>query len=71
MVIGAGAAGVLVVREMLKHPEMKSKPVCIIDDDNTKINKSISSVPVVGNTSDIVKKHMNITLKKLYLQYQL
>ena len=67
MVIGAGAAGVLVVREMLKHPEMKSKPVCIIDDDNTKINKSISSVPVVGNTSDIVKKAHEYNVEEIIL----
>lgn len=67
MVIGAGAAGVLVVREMLNHPEMKSKPVCIIDDDNTKINKSISSVPVVGNTSDIVKKAHEYNVEEIVL----
>lgn len=67
MIIGAGAAGVLVVREMMKHPEMKSKPVCIIDDDVTKIDKSISSVPIVGQTKDIVEKAKQYNIEEIVL----
>lgn len=67
MIIGAGDAGGLVVREMLKHPEMKSKPVCIIDDDITKINKSISGVPVVGNREKIVSKAKEYNVEEIVL----
>ncbi len=67
MIIGAGEAGTLVVREMIKHPEMKSRPVCIIDDDTTKFQKSVSGIPVVGNTKDIIEKAKEYNVEEIVL----
>lgn len=53
MVIGAGEAGVLVVKELTKHTEIPSVPVAFIDDDSNKYGKDIAGVPVVGNRNDI------------------
>lgn len=53
MIIGAGEAGVLVVKELAKHAEIASVPVAFIDDDEGKIGKNIIGIPVVGSRKDI------------------
>ncbi len=51
LVVGAGEAGALAVRELLKHPETGMKPVAFLDDDLRKQGQHISSVPVLGPVS--------------------
>ena len=58
LVIGAGEAGTLFVREMLRHPEMGLHPIGFIDDDRRKLGKQIGSVPVLGSMDDL-----NIVIK--------
>ncbi|MCD7841590.1 MAG: polysaccharide biosynthesis protein [Lachnospiraceae bacterium] len=53
MIIGAGAAGRNVVRELLHSEKMKSTPCCIIDDNSNKWNRFIDGVPVVGGRDSI------------------
>lgn len=53
LVIGAGEAGTLIVREMLRHPEMGLRPVGFLDDDLKKVGYRIATVPVLGTTDDI------------------
>ena len=53
LVIGAGEAGTLIVREMLRHPEMGLRPVGFLDDDAKKVGYKIATVPVLGTTADI------------------
>ncbi len=48
LVIGAGEAGALTVRELLRHPETGMKPVAFLDDDVMKHGRRVSSVPVLG-----------------------
>ena len=55
MLIGAGEAGALVLREFQKSVKSKNRVVCIIDDDTTKHGKYIHNVKVVGNRSSIEK----------------
>ncbi len=55
MVIGAGTAGAMIIKEMKQHNEMKLLPVAIIDDDKDKLGKTISGVKIVGNRNDICK----------------
>jgi len=55
LIFGAGEAGVIIVKEMKMHPELKSTPVAIIDDDIFKQGKKINGVPIVGQRKDIVK----------------
>lgn len=54
LIVGAGAAGSVVIRELRNHNALNSKPVAIIDDDPAKKNLNINGVPVVGNRNDIV-----------------
>jgi FlaA1/EpsC-like NDP-sugar epimerase len=48
LVVGAGEAGHLVVREMLRHPDAGLVPIAIVDDDRAKRNLTIEGVPVAG-----------------------
>lgn len=53
LVVGAGDAGALVVREMQKNPELPLRPVCFLDDDPDKQRQQIHGVPVVGTLNDL------------------
>lgn len=55
LIVGAGAAGVMVLKEFRNHETIKSRPVVFIDDDPEKQGKNINRIPVVGNRHDIVK----------------
>ncbi len=60
MIIGAGKAGSLLIKELRVHKELKSHPTVIIDDDKSKIGKSLNGVPIVGSRYSIlynVKKY--------------
>lgn len=62
MVIGAGSAGALIVKEMKGHGEKKYKPIVIIDDSQYKIGTSIAGVKVIGGREIIeeVVQELNI-----------
>lgn len=63
LVIGAGRAGTLIVREMLENSNYKNRIVGFIDDDLYKDGKLVSGFKVLGNTSDIpaIVKEKDIT----------
>jgi len=53
LIVGAGDAGALVLREMQKNPQLNQVPVCFVDDDPAKHKQQIHDVPVVGTLKDI------------------
>ncbi len=53
LVIGAGDAGALVVREMQKNPQLGMRPVGYLDDDPGKQKHQIHGVKVIGKLSDL------------------
>ncbi len=53
VVVGAGNAGAMVVREMLRHPESHMIPVGFLDDDRAKQKLRIASRPVLGTLADL------------------
>ena len=55
MIIGAGDAGVAVIRELKNHTQLNSKPVIVIDDDKSMEGNYINHVPVVGQRKDIAE----------------
>ena len=48
MVIGAGDAGSVVIEEFVKHPQLKRRPVAVIDDDKSKQGMKIHDIKVEG-----------------------
>ncbi len=60
MVIGAGDAGTVIIREMKASYHLSNQVVCAIDDNPEKKGSRILGVPIVGNRKDIpaaVKKY--------------
>ena len=53
LIVGAGAAGAMVIKELRNHDTLNSWPVAIVDDDPQKRRQNINGVPVVGNRKDI------------------
>jgi FlaA1/EpsC-like NDP-sugar epimerase len=48
LVMGAGDAGAMIVREMLENPGLGLEPVGLLDDDQSKVGMTIYGVPVRG-----------------------
>ncbi len=53
MIVGGGNAGTMLIREIQTTDKITYLPVCVIDDDPTKIGKNINNVKIVGSTADI------------------
>ena len=53
LVVGAGDAGSIVVREMQRNPRVGMNPVGFLDDDPGKRGKQIYGVPVLGSVPDL------------------
>lgn len=51
LIFGAGDAGEMIVRDMLKDADYQ--PVGFLDDDARKIGKRIHGVPVIGSRADL------------------
>ncbi len=67
LIVGAGEAGALVAREMLRHPEMGIKPVGFLDDDARKVGQRIATVPVLGTLSDLDSLLTRVTLDEVLI----
>jgi FlaA1/EpsC-like NDP-sugar epimerase len=60
LIVGAGDAGTLVAREMVRNPQLGMSPVGYVDDDPIKHGKSIYGLQVFGpiaRLGDIVRAH--------------
>lgn len=53
LIIGAGDAGEMIVREMKNNPECAYEPIGFIDDDANKKGLTIHDVPILGSSSTI------------------
>jgi FlaA1/EpsC-like NDP-sugar epimerase len=53
IVVGAGDAGQLVVKEMLRNPALGYTPIGLVDDDTRKRNLRLHGVRVLGTTEDL------------------
>jgi FlaA1/EpsC-like NDP-sugar epimerase len=55
LIVGAGDGGRLVLREILRNPELRLKPVGFVDDDPTKRRLRIDGVRVLGTTNELAR----------------
>ena len=55
LIIGAGDAGALVVRELQKNPDLNLTAVGFLDDNTSKMGQQIHGVQVLGTINDIGK----------------
>ena len=54
MIIGAGAAGKTILREMRNSQGISGKACCVIDDNPNKWDRTMEGVPVVGGRDSIM-----------------
>ena len=54
MVIGAGAAGQMIIKELQNSDKLRTRVCCVIDDNPNKRGRLIEGVEIVGNRQDIV-----------------
>lgn len=55
VIIGAGEAGTLIAREMIRHPESGLRPIGFLDDEPSKQRESHVGLPVLGTVADLPK----------------
>ena len=53
LIVGAGAAGEMILRELRTNPQLGLTPVGLVDDDPRKQNVRLNDVPVLGRLSQI------------------
>lgn len=66
LLIGAGSAGQLLLRDLLRTPEINDKVVCVIDDNPNKWNRYIEGVPIVGGREDILAAVAKYRVNKIF-----
>jgi FlaA1/EpsC-like NDP-sugar epimerase len=55
LIVGAGDAGMTLLKELSTDPSSSCQPVAVVDDDLAKSNRSMHGVPVLGGTKNIAK----------------
>src|SRR4051812_38752497 len=61
LIVGAGDGGRLVLREMLRNPELNLNPVGFVDDDPTKRRIKVEGTRVLGTTGDDLPRVLDET----------
>jgi FlaA1/EpsC-like NDP-sugar epimerase len=53
LIVGAGAAGEMIVKELMTHPQLGLNPIAFVDDDHSKHGHRLCDLPVLGDLSSI------------------
>lgn len=67
LIIGAGDAGVLILKEFRRHKELGYEPVAFIDDDKNKRGTEILGIPVVGGKEKIISTISEFKIEEVIL----
>ena len=67
MIIGAGAAGQMLLRDVNRAKELGDKVVCLVDDNPNKWHRYIDGVPVVGGRDSILENVEKYKVTKIYI----
>ncbi len=67
LIIGAGAGGTLVARQLLHSPDIELKPVGFIDDDPKKYKLDILGIPVLGNSNKIAETVVRLDVENIII----
>ena len=67
MVVGAGDAGISLIKELQTSDKIFYKPVCIVDDNPEKIRKHISDVKIAGATKDILRLTQEYKVQEIFI----
>ena len=67
MLIGAGSAGQMILRDIMHSNETTDKVCCIIDDNRNKWNRDMDGVPVIGGRDEILFGVQKYKIDKIYV----
>ena len=67
MIIGAGDAGRVIIKEILDSRFLTMKVCCVIDDDCNKTGRYINGIPIVGDRFSILKNVEKYKIDKIIL----
>lgn len=67
MIIGAGEAGQMLLRSILRDNSASDSVVCIIDDNPNKWSRYIDGIPIVGGKEDILYNVEKYNIDKIYI----
>lgn len=67
LIVGAGNAGVSLVQEMQRNPQLGLYPVAFVDDDRAKLNLRIRGLPVVGGRSKIPEVVCSLNIDRVII----
>ncbi len=67
MIIGAGESTVAILNEIKSNNPSNYRIKCIIDDDESKKGRKINSIPIVGNTSNVVSACKTYNIEEIIL----
>ena len=67
MLVGAGSAGQMILRDLHSAKEVNDRVCCIIDDDKSKWGRYIDGVPIVGGRDDILMNVEKYRIEKIFL----
>ena len=66
-IMGAGHAGVMIVRELQRNPQLGQRVVAFFDDDHSKRGMKISNVPVIVNRQAIAAAAARYRFKRVII----
>ena len=67
MIVGAGSAGQMLLRDMSVAKEITDRAVCFIDDNPNKWGRFIEGVPIVGGRDDILANVEKYHITKIFV----
>lgn len=67
MLIGAGNAGQMILRDISKAKETNDKVCCFIDDNENKWHRYVDGVPIVGGRDAILESVEKYKIDKIYI----
>lgn len=67
MLIGAGMAGQMLIRDTIRSDKVKDRVVCIIDDDEKKWGRYMDGVPIVGGREHILPMVERYQVERIYV----
>ncbi|MGG0275889.1 polysaccharide biosynthesis protein [Bacillus rhizoplanae] len=67
LIIGAGSAGTMVARQLLKNNDTELLPVGFIDDNVKKHNLDILGIPVIGGVNRIEHAVQNLNIESIII----
>ena len=67
LLVGAGNAGQMILRDLHKAKEINGKVCCIIDDNPNKWHRYIDGVPIVGGRDKISAMVQKYNISKIYV----